>query len=153
VNGDRVRRRVAAVLLPAVACLLAAVGGWLMTALPELPRGTDDAVEWRLPLPATPEAANASQVLAGRNIWDATAAAPGVPTGPAQPLTPPDWRIMAAVIAGKDRSALIRVGSEPPYELRIGDKLPGGAIIRGIEADRLIIELNGKRRILRLSAP
>jgi hypothetical protein len=153
VNADRFKRRAAPVLLLlAAACLLAAAGGWLATALPEMPHGKEEAIEWKLPTLAAADAVRASQVLAGRNIWDASAA-PGAATGPAQPLTPPDWRIMAAVVAGKDRTALIRVGNEAPFELRVGDKLPGGAIIRGIEVDRLIIELNGKRRILRLSAP
>lgn len=151
-NTDRFKRRAAPLLLAAAACLVAATGGWLATALPRARLDTDDVVEWRLPSLTTVEAARASRVLAGGNIWDATAAS-GAPAGPTQPLTPPDWRIMAAVVAGNDRLALIRVGNEPPYELRVGDRLPGGAIIRGIEADRLTIELNGKRRILRLSAP
>jgi hypothetical protein len=152
VNAHPLRRRAASALLPAAACLLAAAGGWLATALPPVAPGADSAVEWRLPALASAEAGKASQVLAGRNFWDASAA-PAVPTGPAQPLTPPDWRIMAAVVSGENRTALIRVGNETPYELRVGDKLPGGAIIRGIEVDRLTIELNGKRRILRLTAP
>ncbi|HXF45979.1 MAG TPA: hypothetical protein VNK91_07655, partial [Burkholderiaceae bacterium] len=79
-NTDRFKHRAAPVLLLAAACLLAAAGGWLAKALPEMPRETDGAIEWKLPALATAEAAKASRILAERNIWDATGA-PGAPAG------------------------------------------------------------------------
>ena len=129
----------------------------MATELPGTSQSLDGMVPWRLPSTTSADAHQASKILATRSIWEVVAppvgAAAGAAAAPGRPLTPPDWRIIAAVVAGNDRIALIRIGGEPVYELRIGDKLPGGAVIRDIEADRLIIELNGKRRALKLSAP
>lgn len=152
-NTDSIKRRAPAIVLPASACLLAGVAGWLTTGLPISPSNTDATAQWRLPTTSSADAAEASKALAARSMWGAAAPPPGTPAGASRPLTPPDWRIIATAVAGNDRTALIRVGTEPAYELHIGDTLPGGAVVRGIEVDRLIVELHGKRRALKLPAP
>ncbi|GAB3259989.1 hypothetical protein [Chitinimonas naiadis] len=80
------------------------------------------------------------------------------------PLTPPNWRITGVISAGGETYAVVSTeatkiglllpGVQPPkYEisqLRVGDRLPGGASILHIQPDRLGILLNGKKRILRV---
>ena len=136
------------VLLPLAACVGVAALGWLFTSMPATSRGTAAGAEWFVP-PLTPW----RKAVAMRDGWEPLPAGPtpsGVPGAPAQPLTRPDWRIVAIAIAGKERTAILRQGDNT-QELRAGDQLPGGAVIRGIEPDRLIIELSGKRRALRMS--
>jgi hypothetical protein len=156
VNADSLKRRAVMIATGAAACGLAAAAGWVATEPPVLSSSAGGATQWRpptMPNASNADAVQASKMLASRSIWGAAAPPPGAPAGPTRPLTPPDWRILATVVAGKDRTALIRIGTEPAYELRIGDKLPGGAVVRDIGADRLIIELDGKRRALRLPPP
>lgn len=149
--SDALRRRITSWLLPSLVCLAAVAGGWLSTSLPPRAAAADSAIDWRLPQWKAPEVAQASRRLAERSIWEPQAAASGAPGGAAQPLTPPDWRIIAVAVTREERVAMLAVGSDRPQELRVGDRLPGGAIIRAIEPDRLTIELDGQRRLLRLA--
>jgi hypothetical protein len=136
----------------AVLCALAGWLGWVFTDVAPASRDNRGDV-WKLPtLPGT-DAGDAAKVLAERNIWGAAPAPAQAAAGPAAPLTPPDWRILATAVSGADRVVLIRIGTEPPQELRVGDKLPGGAIIRAVQSDRLVLQLDGKRRILRIPPP
>lgn len=135
-------------LLPLAACVGFAALGWLLTSIPAPQRGTAAGAEWSVP----PLTAWRKEVTI-RDGWEALPPGPtaaGGPAAPTQPLTRPDWRIVAVAITGKERTAILRQGDNT-QELRVGDQLPGGAAIRGIEADRLIIELSGKRRALRMS--
>lgn len=135
-----------------LACLLVASAAWMLTSVPELPPERDHDA-WRLPALPGAAAKESWAALAERNIWGATETpAQGAATQavPARPLTPPDWRILAAVVTAKERVVVVRIGAEYPQELRIGDALPGGAIIREIEPDRLVVQIDGRRRILRV---
>lgn len=137
-----------ATALVAIAGLL----GWVFTDTTPVSRDNRGDV-WKLPTLPGADAGDASKVLAERNIWGAAPAPAQAAAGPSAPLTPPDWRILATAVSGADRIVLIRIGTEPPQELRSGDKLPGGAIIRAVQSDRLVIQLDGKRRILRIPPP
>ena len=135
-------------LLPLALCVGVAALGWLLTSIPAPHRGAAAGAEWSVP-PLTPWRRD----VAIRDGWEPLPAGPAPASGPdtpAQPLTRPDWRIVAIAIAGKERTAILRQGDNT-QELRVGDQLPGGAVIRSIEPDRLIIELSGKRRALRMS--
>jgi hypothetical protein len=133
--------------LPAALCLLVAGVAYVVTEIPA-PRaenGSDDS--WRLPQRIEWKGTEEAAALAQRIVWEGQPA-PAAAAGPGKPRTPPDWRIVATVVTRERPVAVIRVGNDTPYELGVGDALPGGAIIRAIEADRLQIELNGKRRYL-----
>ena len=64
--------------------------------------------------------------------------------------TPPDWRIAGVFSQGGKPVALLNIDELPPrqQQLRVGDKLPGGAKILAITPDRLCILLGGKKRSL-----
>jgi hypothetical protein len=66
------------------------------------------------------------------------------------PLTPPDWRILAVVAGESDRFVSVQQGKQPPVELRVGQRLPDGSVIRRIEADALYLVVRGNQRILRV---
>jgi len=148
---DALRRRLTPWLMPALVCLAAAAVGWLSTRLPQRGSGVDTTADWKLLQWKSPDVEAAARRLAERSIWDPQAAAGAATPAASKPLTPPDWRIVAVAVSKEERVAMLSVGGERPQELRVGDQLPGGAIIRGIETDRLLIELNGERRLLRLA--
>jgi hypothetical protein len=117
--------------LPVVVfCLIVGAGGWVFTTIE--PAADDARADvWKLPILPGAETASPDKAAALRSIWGTVATAAKA-EGPTAPLTPPDWRILATAVSGTERVAMIRVGTEAPQELRVGDSLPGGAIIQGV---------------------
>ena len=140
--------------LPLAAGLLAALAGALLATVP--PRAAAEATSgWTVPRWQPESTSAAASAMRERGLMG-SAAAPTLPPelaamSPAAPvveLTAPDWRVVAVAIRGAERVAIIQTGAQQPAELREGDKLPGGALIRRIEPDRLLLMIDGKRRAL-----
>lgn len=64
------------------------------------------------------------------------------------PLNDPAWRIIGIVRAGGDRFVLVKVDGQPERRLAVGESLPGGSRILGIEEDAVCILVNGAKRRL-----
>lgn len=141
-------------LLFAVLWSLVAFAYWLVG--PRAPHAASfhpSGDDWQLAQPEFPDANVAWDDLKSRFIWGAPPPPPGVANAgkvEEPPLTPPDWRILAAVNAGADRFVVIQVGKQPPVNVAAGEKLPDGSKLERIEADRLYLVVNGKKRILRI---
>jgi hypothetical protein len=141
------------VILPLLAGSIALLAGIVAAASGQPPKGLPAASEWKPPeVPAGAFQKNA-RAVAAKGLWGTAGPAPGAPgSGPIEkgPLTPPDWRIIGMAINGPTRVVYVQVDKEPFMELSIGDKLPGGAEIKGIEPGRLLLLVEGKRRVLAL---
>ena len=134
--------------------LFALAAAWLLLAPADLPplrtvKSSEDA--WQLSQPASIDADAALSEINRARLWR-SAAAPeaGLPAQEAPALTPPDWRIAGVFTQGGKPVALLNIDELPPrqQQLRVGDKLPGGAKILAITPDRLCILLGGKKRSL-----
>ena len=141
------------VILPLLAGLAALLAGIVAASGGQPPTSPPAASEWKPPeLPAGAFQKHA-RAVAAKGLWGTAAPPPGAPgAGAAEkaPLTPPDWRIIGMAINGPTRVVYVQVGKEPFMELSVGDKLPGGAEIKGIEPGRLLLLVDGKRRVLAL---
>jgi len=141
------------VILPLLAGLLALLAGIVVASGGQPPKGPPAAAEWKPPeLPAGVLQKHA-RAIAAKGLWGTAAPPPGAPGAVAvekAPLTQPDWRIIGMAVNGPTRVVYVQVGKEPFMELSIGDKLPGGAEIKGIEPGRLLLLVDGKRRVLAL---
>lgn len=133
----------------AILLVLAVASGWIMLHPPELPapsakRAQDES--WQLPQRDAPDAAALLRSIEKNRLWGAS----GLPAPPDEkPLTAPNWRITGIFSAGRETYALVEVEQQPMQQLKTGDKLPGGAKILRITADRVCILLNGKKRALK----
>ncbi len=141
------------VTVPLLAGLVALLAGIVAASGGQPPKSPAAASDWKPPeLPAGAFQKNA-RAVAAKGLWGTAAPLPGAPGAGAvekAPLTPPDWRIIGMAINGPTRVVYVQVGKEPFMELSIGDKLPGGAEIKGIEPGRLLLLVDGKRRVLAL---
>lgn len=110
---------------------------------PRAARAQDD--EWRLPARAKPDTEALAATIERDRLWGASGLAPIED----KPLTAPNWRIAGIVSAGAESYALLETVGQPAQQIRAGGKLPGGATILNMTADRLCILLNGKKRFLK----
>jgi hypothetical protein len=141
------------VILPVLAGSIALLAGIVAAAGGQPPKGPPVAPEWKVPELPAGAFQKSARAVAAKGLWGTAAPPPGAPgAGVVEkaPLTPPDWRIIGMAINGPTRVVFVQVGKEPFMELSIGDKLPGGAEIKGIEPGRLLLLVDGKRRVLAL---
>jgi len=141
------------VILPVLAGSFALLAGIVAAAGGEPPKGLAAESEWKPPEVPAGAFLKSARAVAAKGLWGVAAPPPGTPGARAvekAPLTPPDWRIIGMTINGPARVVYVQVGKEPFMELSIGDKLPGGAEIKGIEPGRLLLLVEGKRRVLAL---
>ena len=136
-------------LLAVVAALLCSV---LLSALSAQqgavgPRVVMPRESWQ---PVQPPAVDASAIIAdldARNLWGLP---PSAAVAASEPLTKPNWRIMAVVQQGSIKKAILVFDNQlnAPTELKVGDKLPGGYPIVAIDPDYLTIRMHGHNRVL-----
>ena len=125
---------------------------FLPADLPAMRVLTPQELAWNLPVQASVEADAALSIIQRRRLWGGTGAGGLVPGGlPGQaaaeekPLTPPDWRVAGVVTEGRQLVALIATQGEfQPQTVRVGDRLPGGAKVAAIHADRIVAILDGR---------
>jgi hypothetical protein len=133
-----------AALVPmAAAAVAAVVGAASLESTSDAQRAA--ATEWKPPEVPTPAFQHQARIVAASGIW-------GVPvtgaTGAERAdLTPPDWRVAGIAINGPTRVVYVQISKEL-LQAGIGDTLPGGAEIKGIEPGRLLLLVDGKRRVL-----
>lgn len=60
----------------------------------------------------------------------------------------PAWRFLAILNNGTEKIVVLDVEKQPNRQLKVGDKLPGGAKIHAIRHDSLCVIVNGKKRLL-----
>jgi hypothetical protein len=124
--------------------LIGSLAIWLtVPAVPHIAAATAAPSPWTLPTSEKTDVdAMAARIDAG-NPW-------GIHHEQAEqaPLTPPDWRIMGSAANGDEHLAIIRIEGQAPTTLKVGDALPGGAKICAVDADRLCVVINGKKRNL-----
>ena len=135
-------------------------------ALPQVPAvQVHSAAASMAEAPAMPDLDEVAKALQDENFWGTKFVANNE-----APLTPPDWRIAGvyeqggtsyAVVSQLDvndplASLPVPPGLPPPppkynyRHLTVGDTLPGGAKILGINPDYLCIRLNGHARKLKV---
>jgi hypothetical protein len=143
----------AARILITTGLLFALVAAWLLLAPADLPplrtvKSSEDP--WQLSQPASIASDAALSAINRAGLWRSGAAPAAMPTQEAPALTPPDWRIAGVYAEGGKQVALLNIDELPPrqQQLRVGDKLPGGAKILAITPDRVCILLGGKKRSL-----
>lgn len=135
-------------ILAMILFALALAAGWIVwhpIALPEsrVIRSQDD--DWRLPDLGKPDSEALVAKIELNRLWGTD----GMPLVEEKPLTAPNWRIAGVVSTGAESYAMLQVEGQPPQQVKTGEKLPGGAKIVNMTADRVCILLNGKRRMLR----
>lgn len=128
---------------------LAVTAAWVMLRPIGLPeprtlRAQDE--EWRLPDRSKPDTAVLVATIEGDKLWGTV---PGMAPMDEKPLTAPNWRIVGVVMAGAEKYAMLAVDGQPLQQIKAGEKLPGGATIVDMTADRVCILLNGKKRVLK----
>jgi len=102
--------------------------------------------EWRLPNRSRPDAEALVTAIEQEKLWGTNNR---LPAEVEKPLTPPNWRITGVVSVGAESYALLDTVGQPIQPVKIGEKLPGGAKVLDMTADRLSIFLNGKKRFLK----
>ena len=146
----------AARLSALIALLFALVAAWLLLSPANLPTQRSlkpQGDTWQLNLPVTIESDAALSVIAQTRLWGGGVGAgtAPLPTDEA-PLTAPDWRISGVYSEGSGKNVALLsfdglpLAAQQQQQLRVGDKLPGGAKILAITPDRVCILLNGKKR-------
>lgn len=103
--------------------------------------------DWRLPDRSKLDTAVLMATIERDKLWGSQGAVASL--AEEKPLTAPNWRIVGSVSAGAESYAMLAMDGEPIQQLKAGDKLPGGAKILNIVADRICILLNGKKRVLK----
>jgi hypothetical protein len=136
--------------LLAMGLLLLLGCGLIYAFSPALPKATTRNLAretWALPAVRQIDKLSYQQ-LKERNLWGDAITASAVTTG--EPLTAPDWNIIGVASNGTAATLLLSFSNAPErlIELKVGEFLPGGAKIIGIEQDKIRILLNGKPRQL-----
>jgi Type II secretion system protein C len=139
-------------LAAATAVLIAAGFAMWYVLLPPLPVAKLEALQPdQLPAPSPrADLAAAQSALTARPLWGRDAST----VGPASTDLP--WRFVGAVGVGTARATpafvLISIGDQEPEIRRVGDALPGGAIITRIRHDQICVRVDGRERTLPLSS-
>ena len=142
---------------PALVCAFVIGAGivWFAAPRPALGLGTASAMgmatdDWHLPSPpALPSHADL-ELLSTPAMWGIKVDKAG--TADDKALTPPNWRVIGVFRRGDASQVVVRSADSPtPQLLSVGDALPGGSRILTIDEGFLAIELNGKRRVLRIN--
>lgn len=134
--------------------LFALAAAWLLLAPADLPslRTIKSSEEpWQLSQSASITSDAALSEINRAGLWrSATAPQAALPAQDAPALTPSDWRIASVFSQGGKQVVLLIFDELPPrqQQLRVGDKLPGGAKILAITPDRVCVLLGGKKRSL-----
>ncbi|MBV8467553.1 MAG: hypothetical protein JO218_16555 [Burkholderiales bacterium] len=118
----------------------------IILAAPAAPRVAAAAAttsDWALPAPETLDVDTLAARIDAANPWGTQH-----PQADQAPLTPPEWRILGSAANGEEHLAVVRIEGQAPTTLKVGDALPGGAKICAVDADRLCVVVNGKKRIL-----
>lgn len=127
----------------------AVTAAWVMLrpiALPEPRSLRAQDEEWRLPDRNKSDTAALVATIEGDKLWGTV---PGMAPVDEKPLTAPNWRIVGVVVSGTEKYAMLTVDGQPLQQIKAGEKLPGGATILNMTADRVCILLNGKKRVLK----
>jgi general secretion pathway protein C len=133
-----------------VTVILILVLAWLLADLTWsfVPRKQDPAAAQAAAMPAAARQVDAADVAAKHLFGNAAAPA-------ANPANAPDTTLaltLHGIVAGKraadSRALIVANGDEQPYA--IGAQLPGGAVIRSIYPDRVLLERDGRVEALRL---
>jgi hypothetical protein len=66
--------------------------------------------------------------------------------------SPPEMFVLGTVVIGFDKSALIRVGLQAPYTVRVGDSI-GQEQVVAIEFDSIVLSKGDAKRRIVMSAP
>jgi hypothetical protein len=119
---------------------------------PEPEKASAQLADWTPPELDLSDPERAWTDLRVRQIWGAPPPPPGVDQKPEepQPLTRPDWRILAAIAAGGEQYVVVRIGEEPPVNVKTGEHLPDGSLLARVEPDRLYLVFRGRKRVLRI---
>lgn len=123
-------------------------GGGATLPGPAKPEQGPGAVKRRAnPVPRVqPEASSTSYALAWP-IWEHELQ-DGIPAR-AEPLTPPPWRMVGAVLVDREWQLIIQRGgaTEPEFH-RQGGRLPGGYLIEQITQEDVTLKVGGRRVVL-----
>jgi len=122
----------------------AVVATWLLSPNPGGRVQVSSSPEpWEMPTAIAARSSNAVSPAGLAQLWGS---APEF--AESAPSNQPAWRIIGIVRAGGDRFVLVKVDGQPERRLAIGESLPGGSRILGIEEDAVCILVNGAKRRL-----
>ena len=99
--------------------------------------------QWSLDKVPTPDLKKSYAYLSAATIWGNVEA-----VKKEEDERDPAWRFLAVMVNGSERFVVIDVEKQPNRQLKVGDKLPGGAKIHDINQDSLCVIVNGKKRAL-----
>jgi general secretion pathway protein C len=133
---------VASVLLILLLAWLLAEFTWSV-----IPHKTSQTVVTTAPAATVRPQLDASQI-ADRHLFGSAAAQGNSSNAPDTTLNLTLHGIVAGKRASDSRALIVANGDEEPYSL--GAQLPGGAVIRSIYPDRVLLERNGRLEALRL---
>ena len=123
---------------------LAAFAEWQFVALPPAVETVAPTKEdWVLPRARQTHPETAIEVLVTTSPW-------GKLPEPGEKPSPndPEWRFLGIMARGDQRHVLIKIANQPEQQLKVGDSLPGGSKILGIEDDSLCLLVKGKKRTI-----
>ena len=101
---------------------------------------------WSLAEPRPMDVNKASAYLATTPMWGNVEV-----VASEREVIDPAWRILAAMARGHEKYLMIAIDKQPDQQLKIGDRLPGGAKIEDIRQDEVCVLINGKKRTLPVS--
>lgn len=116
-----------------------------------IPQKSQVAAPVAAPLRAAARQVDASQVAQKHIFGTATASAGNLNNAPDTTLALTLHGIVAGKRASDSRALIVANGDEAPYA--IGAQVPGGATIRAIYPDRVLLERDGRVEALRLPKP
>ena len=124
---------------------------WRLLAPPPAPELLATGSEKARPVRAAPRADHAARIVNAHLFGKAESANP-VAAAPAEvPETRLNLTLRGVLAAPGDQAfALIASGSGPESLYQVGDPLPGGARLKEVLADRVVLERNGQLETLKL---
>lgn len=127
---------------------------WRLLPVPTKDLGHDTpAQEWRLPMIADEPLGRAWQALSLFRPWqDMDVAAAAKATAVELPPRSPAWKMLGVMRRGNQSYLALQVEGQPIRELRAGESLPDGSQVIEISTETVCIEVNGRRRALRIFA-
>lgn len=118
---------------------------WPFITVPQLPKAGAVPDSWALPAIPRTQPKKAIELLSRASPWGKSLSSTDAPS-----LNPPNWRILGMLLRGNDRTVVIRIDGQPEQRLKIGEALPDGSTILGIESNSLCLLVEGKRRRLEI---
>lgn len=129
---------------------------WMGSDTPTDTAAADVAAPGLVPLPALPASATGRAaelaLLSESTLWGPRSARPAAAgasgAASAAEAAAPSWRLSGVYASGEQRVLVLHFEQQakPSQQLRVGDRLPDGSLLRAIEPDRVLVQPRGGSR-------